>query len=265
MSRKRNLSIDEVKELILKILIDFDSFCNHFNLDYSLAGGTLLGAVRHGGFIPWDDDIDVYVPRKDYDFILKNYNKWGRKKGYKVISSKNNGFYMMISKIIDTSTVAMEEHRTEKIGVWIDLLPVEYVDGMPSETKDKLYDLSENMYYFGKKQYLNTNNPFKVIKKKIARTIKKHMYISEYSKLINTYRGNSNICFYSKRRKKVWSILPKDLGIVNSGCTLNFEGHQFKVMKKWKEYLEIYFGKNYMELPPESERVSHECAIRVAK
>lgn len=265
MGSEKKLTIEEVKKLILNILIDFDSFCKANNLSYSLAGGTLLGAVRHKGFIPWDDDIDVYMPRKDYDFLIKNYNKWGQQKGYKVVSNKNRGFYMMIAKIIDKSTFAMENNRCEKIGVWIDILPVEYIDDISFEQRTLLYDYSEQMYYFGKNNLQSIKNPLKRIKYLIARLIKKQLIKKKYEEIINAHIGVSNCCFYSKRRQKAWSNLPSDLGIIDSKTTLSFEGINFKVMEKWEEYLRLYFGDNYLELPPENERVSHECAIRKFK
>ena len=64
------LTLDEVKQTELDILIHFDSFCKNEELYYTLAGGTLLGAIRHKGFIPWDDDIDVMMPREDYNRML---------------------------------------------------------------------------------------------------------------------------------------------------------------------------------------------------
>lgn len=265
MIKNKEMSIEEVKKYILNILIDFDEFCTNYNLDYSLAGGTLLGAVRHKGFIPWDDDIDVYMPRKDYEFLLKKYNKWGKNKGYKIISAANNGFYMMIAKIIDTKTIAVEKNRTEKIGVWIDILPVDYVGEINEKDKDILFRCSEEMYFLGTTKYLESNNFIKRLVKKTLRPFKKRKLIRQFNKIIKNNAGDNNACFYSKRRKKVWSTLPKNLGFVSSNVKLEFEGKSFKVMKGWRDYLVIYFGNDYMKLPPENERVSHECALRVLK
>lgn len=265
MIKGKELSIEEVKKIIFDILVDFDNFCSTYKLNYSLAGGTLLGAVRHKGFIPWDDDIDVYMPRKDYDFLLTNYNNWGKNKGYKIISSKNSGFYMMIAKIINTKTIAIEKNRTEKIGVWIDILPVDYVGEISGNDIDTLYRCAEEMYFLGTKKYFDSSSQIRKFFKKLLRPFKKRELIKTFNRVLSRNQGNNNICFYSKRRKKVWSILPKNLGLISSDTKLEFEEKSFNVMDRWQDYLKIYFGDDYMKLPPISERISHECAIRAIK
>lgn len=71
-----NNKTQEIQKTLYEMLIDFDKICEEHNLTYFLCGGTLLGAVRHEGFIPWDDDIDISMPREDYDKLINNYNKY---------------------------------------------------------------------------------------------------------------------------------------------------------------------------------------------
>lgn len=256
------LSLVEVKKLIFDILVDFDEYCSAHNLSYSLAGGTLLGAVRHKGFIPWDDDIDIYMPREDFEYIIKNYNKHN-KSDYKIISIKHKSFYMMIAKIINKKTIAIEEKRYEKIGVWIDILPVDYVSDIPKNDCDKLFDCCSEIYFLGSRSFLEMHGSFfGKIKLCFVRTLKKHFYIKRFYKLIRKYKGNRNICFYSKKKREVWFSMPYDLHIKNNSTTMIFEGREFQVMDDWKTYLSLYFGNDFMKLPPLSERVSHECGIR---
>ena len=94
------LSIDEVKQTELSILDYIDSVCKQHNITYYLAYGTLLGAIRHKGFIPWDDDIDIYMPRKEYDKFIK-LQADNKESQYSVLSMYNDSEYFYeFAKII---------------------------------------------------------------------------------------------------------------------------------------------------------------------
>ena len=76
MGKFVKLSEKEYKDRLFDMLVKFDEFCNKYKLDYSLCGGTLLGAIRHKGFIPWDDDLDVVMPRPDYEKFKRLVKKY---------------------------------------------------------------------------------------------------------------------------------------------------------------------------------------------
>ena len=91
-----------IKRIELDILKEFDSFCRKNNLHYSLGEGTLIGAVRHRGFIPWDDDVDVLMPRRDFDLFLEKY----KGDSYKIIRpEKNSVFPFFFCRLTDVRTV----------------------------------------------------------------------------------------------------------------------------------------------------------------
>ena len=114
----------ELKSIELNILKDIHTFCEMNNLTYYLCGGTLLGAVRHRGFIPWDDDIDIFMPRVDYDRFLTEYAS----KQYTVLCHKNTqGYYLPFAKVVDKST-RIEETLVKSIpncGVYVDVFPID--------------------------------------------------------------------------------------------------------------------------------------------
>lgn len=122
---KKELSLSEVREVAFKTLLHFKSFCQENNICFYLSNGTLLGAVKYGGFIPWDDDIDVFVPREDYDRLLKIYKD---NKNYKLFSTdRNENFKFTFAKLCDATTLKIEKNIDNGIefGVEIDIFPLD--------------------------------------------------------------------------------------------------------------------------------------------
>ena len=121
------IGLDEIKKIELDILIYIDSLCKQNHLRYFLCGGTLLGAIRHKGFIPWDDDIDISMPRPDYDKLISLI---GSNSSYMVLTPANCDFYYNFAKVVDTRTTLCEIDNTpiKNMGVYIDIFPLE---GMP--------------------------------------------------------------------------------------------------------------------------------------
>ena len=115
------LSPEEIKSSQLKILDYFVKVCEGNNLRYYLCGGTLLGAIRHKGFIPWDDDIDVFMPRPDYNALLKLELQPPFQLRY---FAKKNSLQPFI-KIVDNSTMAKEKNSSLPTAIWIDVFPID--------------------------------------------------------------------------------------------------------------------------------------------
>ena len=137
------ITIREMQQIESDILRSFSMYCEENGLRYYAAYGTLLGAIRHKGFIPWDDDVDVMMPRKDYEQLIGgNNNIEGR---YSIISRKNKAdFPYAFAKCIDNYT-EMEEmtYRFGKIGVYIDIFPL---DGMSNNA------IKRTMHFWKKRQ-----------------------------------------------------------------------------------------------------------------
>ena len=107
----KEITHDELRELQLKILDYIDAFCKEHDIRYSLSSGTLLGAVRHGGYIPWDDDIDIMMVREDYEKFLKLYAQHNTSEIYQLVNydTSNKKFLMTFSKIHDIRTLVKED------------------------------------------------------------------------------------------------------------------------------------------------------------
>ncbi len=153
------LTLDEIKSIELDILVEFDAFCKKNNLKYFLSSGTLLGAVRHNGFIPWDDDIDVCMPRKDYEkfYELTRYNPVKKNlitSTYRKCLNKNCiAFIKLIN--IDTRVSPGPKVIGGIDGLWIDIVPVDYCK------KDDAVFLKKYKNAFKKYNFLRTRIIYK--------------------------------------------------------------------------------------------------------
>ena len=122
----RELQLQEIKDLEISVLRHFDAFCREHGIRYFLSNGTLLGAVKYQGFIPWDDDIDVLVPREDYDRFIARYD--GGKEYSLLCAQRDENFPFPYAKLCDTSTVVEWQTtlKNYKCGVHIDIVPLDY-------------------------------------------------------------------------------------------------------------------------------------------
>ena len=131
--------LEELHQIETDILTAIDEICRKENIRYYLAGGTLLGAVRHKGFIPWDDDIDIAMPRDDYERFLKVMRK-GAHPYYKILALEYKEDYpYTFAKVVDTRTRLQEEIGKDlpEMGVFIDIFPL---DGMGDDRDKAMQD-----------------------------------------------------------------------------------------------------------------------------
>lgn len=258
----------EIKPLLLEALIKFDEICKDNNLRYSLAYGTLIGAVRHKGFIPWDDDIDVVMPRDDYEKLLSLRYNDGR---YEIKSSRyNKNYFYTFAKLSDNSTYVVENSRDgQDIGLYVDIFPFDYVSEKDYlDNYDKLHKIIQRRAkfygYFGP----NTNEPnrnlsFKKIVAKYA-----HKMLLPISAKVMVYGENKYI---SKTTEKYCAqFVHSFYGMKNSFKTeewdnlikLPFENVEFNCFKNYDEILTKTYG-DYMT-PPENVTASHDyCAYYI--
>ena len=125
----KRLSHGQIQEHLLSILKDVDAYCRSHGIRYSLAYGTLLGAVRHKGFIPWDDDVDLLMPRPDFERFVSGYGRDGG--AFRCLygtRDKDADFVNFFAKVDDPATVSKEGGKYYRFGLNIDIFPV---DGKP--------------------------------------------------------------------------------------------------------------------------------------
>lgn len=258
---KMKLTLDEIKNLQLDILIKVADFCEKHSLTYFLAYGTLLGAIRHKGYIPWDDDIDIVMPREDYNKFIEMFNQEMKNTHFLAIAPfKGNS---TIIKVADTRTyiksIVYKDRLKKGCYRTIDIFPL---DGVPEDPQmyKEWHQKLHNIYYgyFRKQQAYNGNikSRLSLFKAKLKNKafLPKTSFKKKSEKLHNLYPYNS--CKYvgavessanspNNRFKKDW---------YNECIIVDFEGHKFRAPKNYHEILTTMYG-NYMECPPVEKRV----------
>lgn len=264
----KELTFEEIKEIELNILINFDDFCKKNNLEYFLSFGTLLGAIRHNGFIPWDDDIDVCMKREDYNKLIELAHKDRCISGSININLPLDKNYLYpIIKLTDDSTLAIQELISKKhqTGVWIDIFPLDY---LPDDEKQYNNLKKKSMFYrrLWSVSYISqSESKIKFYIKKIYNMvanifhINSHFWVKKMLKLPYTYKGKRmgtyvmGLCHGNTLQS---SFLEE--------TTLHtFEKHQFVIPQKYQDVLKCNYGEDYMQLPPLDKRINH--SIRAYK
>lgn len=261
---KNFISQNECKKIQLSILQQIDDICKSNHLNYYIAYGSLLGAVRHEGFIPWDDDIDIIMSRNDYRKFINFVKKQQVEKDNRfcLIDSDKEGYYYPFAKVVDNRTVAKMEDNLTEHGIWVDIFPV---DGLPDN--NFVAKLHMNLCLFLRAVVISMTTDFKgsdfgskMLMKKILNRLAKVVGMQRITrfeeKVMQKYSDKKTkyvACLFSAyglKEKVEASVLFKT-------TMLSFEGMTVQAPENWDEFLSRVYG-NYMELPPEEKRRAHQ-------
>lgn len=276
----KQLTNDEAKEISLGILSFIDKTCRKLNLKYSLAWGTLIGAVRHHGLIPWDDDIDVIMPREDYMKFISYMSENKRNLSpFSLVSIHNrNDYFYLVSRVVNNETVTIPESKSFKkqkdFGLFVDIYPLDYC-GDTYEQATKFFERQMKVEMF---RYMALCDTFQKAKTSIFRTIIKYpLYL--YSKAM----GAS--FFWEKLEKNVNNIKDGETQYCCSWCgtggmpatklvfpsewfeelvEAKFENQYYFIPKHYDAILSQVYG-DYMALPPAEEQVGHHYYVAYRK
>lgn len=266
----KTISIDEMKSIMLEILIQIDRYCKSNNIQYFLDSGTLLGAIRHKGYIPWDDDMDICMLRPDYDRFIELVKKNPISPHINVIQTEQTLFGYI--KVQDTRTELIEYPETLRlpIGVYIDVFPK---DGQPdslilAKVHCKIAQWLCNMYWFNKYSVKVWKKQGGLIKKMIA-TISApfvedcKLPLRLADRLARKYDvTQSNYCS-SILAGGIRGRVP--VKCFTSAVEVEFEGHIFPAMIGYDQYLrKLYENINhgdYMQLPSEEQKIIHDIEV----
>lgn len=257
---EKELTLEQIQKESLKILLKLRDIFDEHGWKYYLAFGTLIGAYRHNGFIPWDDDIDVYVPRKDFDaFIDYAIEHEQELLPFKIIHYKNNPQYVyQIARF--TNTEFRSEYFNIKdygLGTFVDLYPLDNYEENPKLIK-KVMKLQRQINIAGSKRIPKGKSKLRYFLKLPYAWIVKHKNITKLLKkfddLSRTYanKDTDDVLVYWSSNK----LAVNKNQYFNKEVFHEFEGEKIRVPDNAEDLLNREYG-DYKKLPPESERVAH--------
>lgn len=261
------------KRILVKELIFLDKLCKCNGIKYFAVGGTAIGAVRHQGFIPWDDDIDVAMLREDYDrFIALKESITDSQ--YRILDYHDDGYFLPSAKIVDINTTLWElEEQPYVMGAYIDVFPLDYVD---KQGKDLEKEVSHYKKCFEalrqSKATMKLSNTFHRLKqgKVLSFGYRLYQHLNQIL-CINPFRKRilrkADECVDMIRTKKGKTVLnynhlyPLDRELFDAkwfGTTISmpFEDTTIEIPADYDVFLRHTFD-DYMQLPSEEKRVGH--------
>ncbi len=260
----------KLREVQIDLLDNIVAICDKYNLKYFLVGGTCLGAIRHKGFIPWDDDIDISLPRPDYDKLCELAPKELPEHIIFDTHDTNKNYPYMFTKLKNKNTIFESKTLTKlnlNKGIFIDIFAL---DGVPDDRKKAIKHfkkVNRLKYIYMSSVHITHSFKVKVItwilrvikfilgKKRLSKMMKKTLckYTFEESNNVANYLGE----WYLKE------IVPKELFVNNDEIRkLTFEGKEYMVPVKAEDYMTNLYG-DFMKLPPIEKQVSHHGIIKI--
>lgn len=249
----------------LEILMELDRVCRKHNLRYYIVGGTLIGAARTGGFIPWDDDIDVSMPREDFDKLIKLKDEFSDEFFLQTHKTEKD-CYFFYAKLRKNGTYFGEdkfEHTGIHKGIFMDIFPLDYISdkGIVQKLCFKSFSLI-NAFICSKKKtseflYKNMSLPFIVTFRLIQCILPLPLLYglrsltAKLTKALSNKRLVASLAGFHGYPKE---ICPFELWA--EGTDIEFEGKKVRAPKEYKKLLNHMFG-DYMQLPPVEERINH--------
>lgn len=256
-------TLKKLQDTEFEIMCVLDDFCAAHGIRYSLLGGTLLGAVRHGGFIPWDDDVDVAMTRTEFDRFCKEWQRNGVQGYYleSILTDAHCG--ICHAKVRKNGTVFLSEDEVEgegHHGIWVDIFPLDKVS-TNARIRAQKYLIGAGIIFYTRANAPCTNDP---LSKKIVRgifglipaSVRQKRLIKMHQWLLDHTEDGTAAGYVWKNMAcldfiKDFSYSPD---AVSGYTTLEFCGKKFPVFENYKQMLHAQYG-DYMQLPPEPERV----------
>ncbi len=272
------VEMEEIQKVETSILHEVAQFCEKENIRYFFIYGTLLGAVRHKGFIPWDDDVDIALPRPDYDRFLKLCKENGDKvRKYKIFNLNTcTNYPNNITRVCDTDSVIEKAKKAENcgMGLFIDVYPLDGLGNDLSEAKDIMKKSKiagariSQVIDFDKdkiRELLRRGQFLVALKWKLKHIIGLKHYLKQSEKFKYKYEyenskyvGISTWTFFNMPNE----LFPRDA--FDNFQLMEFEEHKYRIPQNYDVVLKQLYG-DYMTPPPPEKRIPHHEYIAYKK
>ncbi len=255
---ERELTLEQVLQIEMEIQTQIHNFCQENGLRYYLWGGSLLGAVRHDGFIPWDDDMDIIMPRRDFEFFAKHFDS----QRYGVVSCETDeGYPYVHAKAFDKKTRkvehALSSNIPQKTGIDVDIF---ILDDSDYPIGKVVPDRKRNILRYCCISCLATPSKGNFVKNLIIFVVQKLLRMKANSCALRMVRhaksqtGGKNVMLSADCNiKRPIVMKPEWFG---EPVLHKFENTQYHIPQNYDDILKLCYG-DYMKLPPEEQRVGH--------
>lgn len=260
------IDIEKLRELQMQVMDAVDGFCRQNRIRYFITAGTLIGALRHKGYVPWDDDIDIVMLRNDYEKFIAQFRETSSR--YKVCSiATDPNCHFSYAKVYDDNTIFIEGYEKNDenpIGVNIDIFPLDnvtdnYNDAVALKKKIKPYDDILTVKHIVKKDRGFWKNVSLSILKRLCSLVPFSWCIRRIDRIARKFEQNTNSRYvvnaviYAKGERE---ILEREW--FRDSIELPFENRKYLAPIGADQYMRRLFG-DYMQLPPVEKRVTHHC------